>query len=154
MTRARAVTTAARLTQRERVNNAIELRKQGHTLRQIADLLGWRSIPAVHKAIREAIDGATFEAVDEMRTVTAERYDGMIKTYYPLAVEGDTDAAMIVLRIEAQRARLFGLDAPVKTEVSGPEGGPIEIVDIEKLVDDYLGLAAGSPGPEIIELTG
>ena len=43
-----------------------------------------------------------------------------------------------MLRIEARRARLLGLDAPARSELSGPEGGPIELAAVAQQAREHL----------------
>ena len=108
-----------KIAHREKVLQAIELRKAGVTLRDIATRLGWNSPQAAHKSIRSVMDSVTAESVGELRALQAERLDALLVAYYPQAVRGDVKAAEIVLKVESQRARLFGLEAPEKHEVKG-----------------------------------
>jgi hypothetical protein len=55
-----------------------------------------------------------------MRTQEGMRLDRLQRAYWPAALGGDVGAARLVLRVIDRRARLFGLDAPIKvsTEVT------------------------------------
>lgn len=134
---------------RQRALRAIELRRDGWTLQAIADELGWNSPQAATMAIKRTLDRTTYETVDDMRTVVGERYDGIIATFLPKALAGDPDAANVVLKTEAQRARLFGLDAPVRTEVTGADGGPIEVSDISDLVGRIIAITVPDAGSDV-----
>lgn len=129
-----------------RALRAIELRRDGWTLQAIADELGWNSPQAATMAIKRTLDRTTYETVDDLRTVVGERYDGIIATFLPKALEGDPDAAYVVLKTEAQRARLFGLDAPVRTEVTGAAGGPIEVSDVSDLIHRIIEITVPDTG--------
>lgn len=134
---------------RQRALRAVELRRDGWTLQAIADELGWNSPQAATMAIKRSLDRTTYETVDDMRTVVGERYDGIIATFLPRALAGDPEAANVVLKTEAQRARLFGLDAPVRTEVTGADGGPIEVSDISDLVGRIIAITVPDTGDAI-----
>lgn len=127
-------TAAEKVTHDVNVSEAIELRKAGATLEAIAQRLGWNSRQAVHEAIKDRLAQVRHAGVEELRALTAERLDAMLIAVYPDATRGNLKAIEVVLKIEAQRARLFGLDAPVRTEVTGIGGGPIEVSDISDLV--------------------
>lgn len=116
---------AARLANHERVLQAVELRKAGASFGAIADRLGWKTRQAAFAAVMKYIDQTRTEGVDELRAVEAERLDAMQLQYWPQAMRGDVEAAALILKIMARRARMFGLDAPQKTELSGS----LEITD-------------------------
>lgn len=69
--------------------------------------------------------------VDELRALEADRLDRLFFVAYKKAVR-DQDLAAIdrTLRIMERRARLLGLDMPVRTELSGPDGGPVQVEDV------------------------
>jgi hypothetical protein len=50
----------------------------------------------------------------------------------PKAQDGDTRAADVCVRCHDRLASLFGLNAP--TKIAGPDGGPLQMVVVEKLV--------------------
>lgn len=110
---------AARLNNHERVLQAVELRKAGMSFQAIADRLGWKTRNAAFMAIQKYIASTTYEAVEALRAVEAERLDAMQLQYWPQAIQGDVDSAELVLKIMARRAKMFGLDAPQRTELSG-----------------------------------
>ncbi|WP_438470957.1 hypothetical protein [Streptomyces asiaticus] len=69
--------------------------------------------------------------VDELRALEADRLDRLFFVAYKKAVR-DQDLAAIdrTLRIMERRARLLGLDMPVRTELSGPDGGAVQIESV------------------------
>ncbi|MGR3872666.1 hypothetical protein ACUXZZ_29425 [Streptomyces graminifolii] len=79
--------------------------------------------------------------VDELRALEADRLDRLFFVAYKKAVR-DQDLAAIdrTLRIMERRARLLGLDMPVRTELSGPDGGPLEVENVT--VDELDALIA------------
>ncbi|MFG2022354.1 hypothetical protein [Streptomyces sp. NPDC048825] len=69
--------------------------------------------------------------VDELRALEADRLDRLFFVAYKKAVR-DQDLAAIdrTLRVMERRARLLGLDMPARTELSGPDGGPVQVEDV------------------------
>jgi len=48
--------------------------------------------------------------------------------------------------LSERRAKLLGLDAAIKSELSGPEGGPVQVEDARaRLIAKLSGLATGEP---------
>ncbi|MFI1360284.1 hypothetical protein ACH4TV_42885 [Streptomyces sp. NPDC020898] len=79
--------------------------------------------------------------VDELRALEADRLDRLFFVAYKKAVrEQDFAAIDRTLRITERRARLLGLDIPVKAELSGPDGGPVQVENVT--VDELDALIA------------
>ena len=56
---------------------------------------------------------------DELRTEEVSRLDGMLAKVYAKAAKGDLQAIDRVLKIGERRARLLGLDAPIRSALQG-----------------------------------
>lgn len=100
-----------------------EMRKDGHSVRDIA-----QSLKIAEDTVREDIvtigqrmATGLAESVEENRSLTISRLDALLFKYQALAENGDKGAAALVLSIEARRAKLLALDTPEKKslEVSG-----------------------------------
>ena len=128
------------IVQAERAKTALEMRRDGGSYSDIAKALG-TTIPKVQEIVRNAIQAIPEEAANEMRALAAARLDQALQKamdeldvyeketrefrannglagkipHIPLLI----DLQDHVLRIEAQRAKLFGLNAAVKVEGSG-----------------------------------
>ena len=110
--------TARALQHRER---ALALRRAGRSYRAIADELQISKTRA-HQLVAEGFEEARAQIAahaDELRTETISRLDGMLAKVYPAAESGDVQAVDRVLKIEERRAKLLGLDAPVRTALQG-----------------------------------
>ena len=99
----------------ETTREVARLRVAGATFREIGAELGIDPTWA-HTLAKRALEEVKYEAADLMRTQEGLRLDAMQQAYWPAAVGGDLRAAALVLRISERRARLFGLDAPVKVD--------------------------------------
>ncbi|MER6860724.1 hypothetical protein, partial [Streptomyces pilosus] len=57
-----------------------------------------------------------------------DRLDALLLAHWGAATSGeDPKAADLVLKIMDRRAKLMGLDMPVRAEVSGPDGGAVPL---------------------------
>ncbi|MFJ3219693.1 hypothetical protein ACIPLC_27730 [Kitasatospora sp. NPDC086801] len=66
--------------------------------------------------------------IEELRALEGARLDRLYLVAYRRAVrDGELQAIDRALRIMERRARLLGLDQPVRTEITGHDGGPIKV---------------------------
>lgn len=122
-------TTAAQIAQSETVLKCLELRLSGKSYQQIARATGWTPT-RVHRQITLALDRAaalTQDAASHLRTLAIERLDVMLQGIWPRVIMGDDQAIQAALKIEERRAKLAGLDAPNRQELSGPGGIPLQL---------------------------
>lgn len=106
-----------KLKAKERQNQALELRKQGYTYAEIAQIVDYASESGARKAVKMAVkklEKLTEHEAEEVRTLELARYDAIIKAFWP-GVEGQDDKAgrVVLAAIEARR-ELLGVDAPQK----------------------------------------
>ena len=71
------------------------------------------------------------------------RLDGMLEKLWPKARRGEVAAVDRVLKISERRAKLLGIEAPVRIETTGKDGKPIEVsstqtIDPSKLSSQTL----------------
>lgn len=154
----------------EREAQALELRKQGLTYGQIGDLLGISEMGA-HKCVNRALNKFRTEMAEEaadVRQLELERLDALFAGVWMKALSGDPASMGSALKVMERRAKLLGLDAATKSELSGPDGKPLSVgvfavpmasverdewaANAEKLAEDedavasrLLGVDDGSP---------
>ncbi len=103
---------------------AIALRKAGYTLAEIGAAMGvtkeriWFVIDSAMQEYRDDIK----RGLDELRAIEIARLDRMLQAVWKAAAGGDLQSVDRVLRISERRARLLGLDAPVKIAQTDPTG--------------------------------
>lgn len=110
-----------------RRKSALALRVEGLTFEAIGEKLGVTR-QAAHKLVAQelaAVAAENREAAEHLRDVELERCQFVMRSMAPKVEAGDPRAAMAYLRAEERLARLLGLDAPDRSEVSGPGGTPI-----------------------------
>jgi hypothetical protein len=109
-----------RLTAAERKAKAVEMRKLGFTYQKIGDELGV-TLSAAHKMVTTALQELNEKAAEsaaEVRRLELERLDEWMVRVAKEAQSGNTLGAIDRgLRIQARRAKLLGLDAPVQLDL-------------------------------------
>lgn len=99
----------------EKETTIIELRHEGYVWREIATMVDM-SIAGVIKAYKRALTRHPVAAIEEHRELELDRLDNLQRTYWQPAVNGNLRAADFVLRVIDKRAKLLGLDAPLKVQ--------------------------------------
>jgi len=131
---------------RVRRTELLRLRRQGIRYDDERILnLGYASTNAARKDVARALELHRDEEAAEVsvyRQQENERLDALLEAAWPRATtpspvfskdgqvigeELDMRAVDTVLRLMDRRAKLNGLDSPVKTEVSGPDGGAVPL---------------------------
>lgn len=100
---------------------ALKLRLQGLTYEEIASRLGVSS-SAAHKWVTAElaeIREKRAETASDLRGMMSARLDIARSALMPAVAAGDPSAIRALLAVEERTARLWGLDTPVKAEVSG-----------------------------------
>ncbi|WP_069743045.1 hypothetical protein [Streptomyces sp. EN23] len=139
----------------ERDARAAELRSKGWTYRRIAAELGWKQGADAYNAVQRVLKETVREAGEEVRSLELERLDrleaaanevlerehvtvsnGRVVVLHeaPLPDGGPVLAAIDrLLKIQERRARLLGLDAPTKQNISIT---PERAAALEQLVEE------------------
>lgn len=110
------MTSAKSIPAAERREQALLLRKAGYQYEAIGAKLGI-SKQAAHQLIQRTLRATLREPAADLRTLEVERLDDLLRALYPQARKGNHGAIDRVLRIMERRAKLLGLDAPVRSEV-------------------------------------
>lgn len=128
-----------------RAARALELRMEGKTFEEIAQEAGYNSRQAAYDAVRRSLAAITREPAEELLRLDLERLDKMWGIHYLNAQAGDVQALAACLKVMERRAKLLGLDAPERKEVTGKGGAPLMPTSPHELTDDQLAaIAAGS----------
>lgn len=117
-----------RLTAAEKARRALELRTQGLPYEEIAELCGWKSKSAAHKAVTRALAELAQEPAEELRALELRRLDEMLAGLIWRARLGENTAVDRVLKIMQERRRYVpGVEVPATHELTGPGGGPLAV---------------------------
>lgn len=126
---------------------AVRDRLAGMTYSEIAERHHYSDGSAARKAVVRALDAVEARLVDEYRTIENARLDLITLALTPILVDvrkKDADriaAAGRLLAVSERRARLNGLDAPVKVQVS--EGAMATLEDALREFREAYGETAG-----------
>jgi hypothetical protein len=126
-------TSKFRLAAFEKQKRALEFRLAGASYSSIAETLGYANKGGAHKAVMAALEKTIQEPADRVRNMELERLDRLWFAVYQQATKGDAKAGQLCLSIMDRRAKLLGLDAPKKSEISGSIQGQVQ-VSVEQVV--------------------
>jgi hypothetical protein len=70
--------------------------------------------------------------LEELRDLQDLRLERLFTAAYQAALGGDAGAIDKAVRIMERQARLHGLDAPTRQEITGADGGPIELTPAQQ----------------------
>lgn len=117
--------------------DALELRAGGANYRQIATMLKI-AVATAYKYVNEGYEELRLfndEQKAEVKRLELYRLDAMLLKLW--SKRDQPRHADTILRIMERRAKLLGLDEPIRWEGSGPNGGPLPIgtgdLDLSKL---------------------
>lgn len=125
--RTESKTSPRRLAAAERQRQALALRTGGANFEEIAEALGYKGRNGAYTAVMAALARIPEAEVAAYRKLNMERLNQMRLQYWRLAKAGDLEAMEMELKVQTQEAHYLGLYAPVKQELSGPGGGPIQV---------------------------
>lgn len=141
----------ARIDHRARATEAVRLRTEGLTYRQIADQLGYSTENAANKAVLGLLGRVEIEAVDALRTLEVGRLDLLWSKVLRGIIRSETSpqglsAALVTaaVRVSERRARLLGLDLPTQIE----SVSPVDIKAAQQEFERLLDMAYATPPEE------
>lgn len=119
--------TLSEVEMRQRESEIVELRTEGFVWREIAQRVNM-STAGVAKAYDRALTRIIAPSLERHRTTELDRLDILQRVYWQPAINGNLRAADFVLRVIEKRAKLLGLDAPIKiqTEVVTYDGTDLD----------------------------
>ncbi len=94
----------------------LELRRVGLTWVRIAEEVGYADHTGAYAAYKRAIKRTMQQPADELREQELDRIDRLQVAVWPSAMKGDTRAVLTIVRLMERRAKLTGLDMPIKIE--------------------------------------
>ena len=102
----------------EKERLVVQYRQGGATFEQIAMKLGYADHSGARQAFKRAMERMRDDALNaEMRELHRQRLETALMAIWPDVVKGDLEAIKVMLKILERDAKLYGIDAPVKTEM-------------------------------------
>lgn len=129
---------------------ALDLRIAGTEYRAIAAQLGVSLSTAhglVHTEMARVAELNRGKA-EELREIELAKLDAIERDMRPRSERGDANAAGVLVRVSVQRAKLCGLEAAQKHEITGANGGPLAIEDARAALAKAFAGVAGQSDPE------
>lgn len=111
----------------EKEKQALELRRAGVTYDVIAERVGFSDRTIARRYVMRALGRTLQEPADDVRRIEVDRLDRLQRALWPAAMQGDDKAIGSVLKVMDRRAKLLGLDAPVRTNVTLTDSVSAEI---------------------------
>ena len=94
----------------------LELRRAGLTWQRIAEEVGYKDHTGAYAAYKRAIKRTQQQPADELREAELDRIDRLQLALWPKAMKGDNASVNTIVRLMERRARLLGLDTPIKIQ--------------------------------------
>lgn len=129
----------------DRYRLVVELRRNGWTFDEIAEHVGYADRAGAKRAYDSALKRWGAKVVDDLRVSEGERLDQLWRRVITAIAQLGADAepkdltALMntAVKVSSARRQLFGLDVPRSVELTGANGGPIEL-DMSKVLFDRI----------------
>lgn len=126
----------------KRRSQMLIMKVQGRTAAQIAEHFGISPATARSDLARAVKKARALEVQDAelYRYIQGARLETLLRGVWTDAADGDLKAGEQARKYIADLTELFGLKVPVRTEISGPDGGAIpfgghELAELSALID-------------------
>lgn len=123
----------ARISAVERRAQTVELRSQGHTFEEIAQIVGYSNKASAYNAFQTALGSIVKEPVETYRAVELQRLDKMTKGLADRAFDGDIPAVHALLKVMERRAKMLGIDHSPDVQLTN--NGQIQVVLDGRVMD-------------------
>jgi len=134
-------TAAQRIASAEKREKALELRKMGFSYEKIGAQIGC-SKQHVHRMVTEELGklrACNYNKAEDLRILQAERIAFALKQVMEAINQGDIAAVDRLCRLLDREAKLFGLDAAIRQEISGNLTASSEWVELRSVLLLTLG---------------
>jgi AcrR family transcriptional regulator len=127
----------------DRQTKVAEMRLAGFTSqRAIAQRLGVdkATISRDFKELDAKFQEIAAQVIVRAKGLDLERIEALIDAIWAKAENGDTWSIDRIVKLLERKANMLGLDAPKKTEVTGKDGGPMQVEHITSMLAADMGL--------------
>jgi AcrR family transcriptional regulator len=127
----------------DRQTKVAEMRLAGFTSqRAIAQRLGVdkATISRDFKELDAKFQEIAAQDIVRAKGLDLERIEALIDAIWAKAENGDTWSIDRIVKLLERKANMLGLDAPKKTEVTGKDGGPMQVEHITSMLAADMGL--------------
>lgn len=99
-----------------KLEQALALRATGHSWREIAHKVGYRSDKSARRAVRDALKKRERDSIDELVAIEEEKLRLLERAGFESIARGEAESIPRVVGVMARRAAMLGLDAKNRTE--------------------------------------
>lgn len=127
----KSATSEKALARLERMRTVIKMRRAGSSYDDIGKALGLKASRAFEICMKALNITCNRFAADcaPLRELEGQRLDALLAAAWGAAMDGDLDAIATCARLVQQRTDMYGLSAPVRAEITGADGGPVQVLD-------------------------
>lgn len=116
----------------QREMRALDMRIAGEDYQTIAEELGYSHAGSARRVVLKAMRIIRTDKVKHVRLFELARLDKLLGAAWERAMEGHLGAIQTVLKVMQQRAKLLGLDAPLKVAKTDVKGRDIVTMSDEE----------------------
>jgi DNA-binding transcriptional regulator YbjK len=128
---------------------ALDLKRSGHTIRQIAATIG-RSVGWVHSAIQKYVDQHPYPHLQALRAEVMDRQAAIIASHW--ATRTNARSAKVIQESDKILIQITGIEAKKEVDVSGSlavtDGAHDKLLSSLAGLASKLGTSEGDPPPE------
>ena len=132
----------------QREAEVIRLRREGLTWDMIAQKVGYSDASGAHRAYEAACKRIIYSEVVEIRNIEQDRLDIAQSAIWSDVLQGDLPAINTLIKIMDRRAKLLGLDMPIRVqqEVTVWNGDGQLDEEIQRLINQISDTSSGGAG--------
>lgn len=116
----------------QREMQALDMRIAGKSYQEIGEALGYAHDNSARRLVLKAMKIIRADKVKHVRLFELARLDKLSDAIWSRAMEGHLGAIQTVLKVMQQRAKLLGLDAPLKVAKTDTKGRDIVTMSNEE----------------------
>ena len=142
-------TSVRRIEAVERETRALALRKGGATFEGIKESLGYADRSGAYRAVMAALNRIPAAEAEDVRRINGERLNDYLLYLQGAVRRGDVVAIRASITIVQELNKVFNVYAPQKVEVTGLDGGALEVdarVLLGQMMDRMEGNLAATEG--------
>lgn len=122
----------------DRRDRMMTMLRNGTPVPEIAKDLGL-SRAQTYREIRTVLDAVPVHHVADLREVTHQRCEAIIRAHLPLAQEGNTKSGELCIAAMREQARVWGLDAPT---VTASLTATCDLVEMRERIESLISMPA------------
>ena len=150
-TGSQAMTSQQSVAARAKTVEIMDLKIKGYSFTEIAEKLGYKSRSSPFKQVKRELERISKKCsiqAEELRTLESAKLDKLETEAWKLIESGNPRGIDQVKSISESRRKLFGLDAPIKQEITGE----INVGDLRARLAARLSALADTPEDDGVPL--